>query len=263
MPFPNFAPSVLAAALAAALALGPWNPSAAAEREIFSVEARQWAAEPAGSFSVDDIVSESFDFERDIGLTSDDALEGRLVFRPSRSTLVRVGFLPEIALSGDKVLSRSFTFLNTSFAFDERVATSFDIEYARFGFAWQFTTRDGRFRIGPIVEGKGFRADLVLRAPDISPPITETETFEVAFGTAGLIADVRISDRFEIFGEASEVVTGDEGDVSETELGIRFLPTPKLAVVAGVRTLEFEFKGSRERFILELDGTFLGLAVRF
>lgn len=248
----------------AALALIPLGPASAAEDHFLSLEVRQWAVEPSGSFTVDDIVTESFDFERDFGLTSDDALEGRLTFRPTRKTLLRVGFLPEISITGDSVISRTITFLNTTFALNERVVTNFDIEYGQIGFAWQFlSSRDGRFRIGPIVEAKGLRADLVLQAPEASPPITETETFEVAFGTAGLIADVEISDRFEIFAEATETVTGDDGDASETELGVRYLPTPKLALVGGIRTLELELNNTFERFVFEFDGAFFGLAVRF
>ncbi|MFQ5525959.1 MAG: hypothetical protein ACE5GX_06810 [Thermoanaerobaculia bacterium] len=244
-----------------AFALSP----ASADHSVFAFEARQWAAEPSGSFSFDaGPIGETLGLESDLGLQEDDALEGRLVFRPSRKTLIRIGYVPEIALEGDKVLTRTFTVLSQTFSVNERVVTAFDVEYGKIGFAWQFlASRDGRFRVGPLVEAKGFRADLGLSAPDVAPPVLETEKYEAGFVSAGLIADLEFSDRVELFGEATEVVSGDEGDVSETEIGIRYLPIPKVAVVGGLRTLEIEVKDTDQRFVFELDGVFLGIGVRF
>lgn len=260
---PNARPARIACIFLAVFAAG--LAPASADPPVVEFEARQWTAEPSGTFTFDaGLLTETLDFDSDLGLQEDDALEGRLVFRPSPKTMIRLGFVPEIALVGDNVISRSFSFLNETFAFNERVVTSFDLEYGKIGFAWQFlASRDGRFRIGPLVEAKGFRADLALSAPSVTPPIVETENYEAAFGSAGLIADLVISDRIEIFGEATEVVSGDEGDVSETEFGIRYLPIPEVSIIGGIRTLEIDIDDGDQRFVFELDGAFLGVGVRF
>jgi len=235
------------------------------ERSIVSFEARQWSASPSGRFSqVGSAANEILDFEDDLDLQEDQALEGRLVFRPSRRTMIRLGFLPELQLVGDHVVSRSITFLGQDFAINQRVVTDFTIEYARLGFAWQFiSAAKGRFRLGPLIEARGFRGNLSLNAPDSPIPLSVTDEYEVAFGSAGLIAELEISDRIELFGEVTEAVTGDEGDITETEYGIRVLVLPKLMVVAGVRTLEIDFQDNGESFVFELDGVFLGAHVRF
>lgn len=240
-------------------------PAAYADHWNATLEARQWAAEPAGTFTTRVAVfEETLNFESDLGLMEDEALEGRLVFRPSQKTMIVLGYVPEIALAGDNVVSRSLTFLNQSFDFNERVVTDFNLDYARIGFAWQFlSTDDGRFRVGPLVEAKGFRADLSLAAPDASPPVVEEESYEAGFATGGLIADLELSEKVELFGSASVVISGDEGDVDETEFGVRYLPIDSLAIVAGVRTLEIQVEDDDERFVFELDGAFFGLALRF
>lgn len=260
---PNARHAGIACIFLAVLAAGLTPVSA--DHSVVEFEARQWTADPAGTFSFDaGLLSDTLNFTSDLGLEEDDALEGRLVFRPSPKTMIRLGFVPEVALTGDNVISRSFGFLNETFAINERVVTSFDLEYGKIGFAWQFlASKDGRFRVGPLIEAKGFRADLALSAPDLVPPVLETEDYEAAFGSAGLIADVVISDRVELFGEATEVVSGDEGDVSETEFGIRYLPMPKVAIIGGMRTLEIEIEDTDERFVFELDGVFVGVGVRF
>lgn len=241
------------------------SPGLAQKRSIVSIEARQWTAEPSGSFSVvAGSINEAIDFENDLGLEEDDALEGRLVFRPSKRTMIRLGFLPELELAGDNVVSRSITFFGQPFTLNERVVTNFTLEYGRLGFAWQFiSASDGRFRIGPLLELKGFRGDLALSAPDAPILLSETDRYEAAFGAAGLIAELEIGDRVELFGEVTEVVTGDEGDVNEVEYGIRVLVLPKVMIVAGARTLEIDIEDADESFKFELDGVFVGARVSF
>lgn len=252
------------AVFAAVLTLG-MSAALAGERSIASIEARQWTADPSGGFSVvGGGVNEAIDFERDLGLVEDDALEGRLVFRPSRRTMIRLGFLPELQIGGDNVVTRSITFVGQNFTVSERVVTDFTLEYGRAGFAWQFiSASEGRFRLGPLLELKGFRGDLALSAPDAPVLLSETDRYEAAFGAAGLIAELEIGKRVELFAEATEVVTGDEGDVNETEYGVRVLVLPKLMVVAGARTLKIDIEDDDESFEFDLDGVFFGAHVRF
>lgn len=240
-------------------------PGSAAERSIFSIEARQWNAAPSGRFArTGGDPNETLDIESDLGLREDEALEGRLIFRPSRRTMIRIGFLPELQLVGDNVVTRSVTFAGQNFTINQRVVTDFTLEDGRLGFAWQFlSASEGRFRFGPLLEARGFRGDIALNAPEAPIPLGVTERYEAAFGSVGLIAELELSDRIELFGEATEAVTGDEGDVTETQYGIRVKVLPKLMVVAGSRNLDIDIQDAGDRFVFELDGVFFGLHARF
>jgi hypothetical protein len=241
------------------------SPTLAQERSFGSIEARQWTADPSGGFSVvGGGPNEALDFVSDLGLEEDDALEGRLVFRPSKRTMIRLGFVPELQILGDNVVTRSISFSGQDFTVSQRVVTDFTLEYGRLGFAWQFiSASEGRFRLGPLVELKGFRGDLALSAPDAPVLLAESDRYEAAFGAAGLIAELELGDRVELFGEVTEVVTGDEGDVNEVEYGIRVLVLPRLRIVAGARNLEIDIEDADESFKFELDGAFVGAHFRF
>ena len=237
----------------------------AAERTLVVIEARQWTIEPAGGvlLSGNGLV-DTLDLDSDLGLEEDDALEGRVTFRPSAKTMIRASFTPELALAGDNIVSRSIQFLGQTFGVQSRVVTALDMEYGRLAFAWQgLSLAENRFRLGPIVEVKGFRGELALGAPDLSPPISEREEFEAAFGTAGLILDYELSDRLELFGESTVTVTGDEGDLVDTEYGVRLVLVPALTVVAGVRTFSVDIEDGTDRLDFELDGPFVGVSIRF
>lgn len=262
-------PSLRALAFAAAVAvISPaflLRPALAGDRSVASIEVRQWNAAPSGRFvNAGGDPNETVDFENDLDLQEDEALEGRLIFRPSRRTMIRVGYLPEIQLLGDNIVTRTITFAGQDFTINQQVTTDFTMEYGRLGFAWQFlSASEGRFRFGPILEARGFRGDIALAAPNAPIALSATEEYEAAFGSVGLIGEFEISKRIELFGEATESVTGDEGDVKETEYGIRVLVLPKLMVVAGSRTLEIDIQDAGDTFNFELDGIFFGAHLRF
>lgn len=241
------------------------SPTFAKDRTVFSIEARQWNANPSGRFEqAGGGPNETLDFERDLALQEDEALEGRMIFRPSRRTMIRIGYLPELQLAGDNVVTRSIDFLGRTFTINQQVVTDFTVEDARLGFAWQFlSASEGRFRMGPILETRGFRGDLALEAPNSPIPLSVTERYEAAFGSVGLIAELELSDRIELFGEATEAVTGDEGDVTESQFGIRVRVLPSLMVVGGSRNLDVLIEDASESFAFELDGVFFGLHATF
>lgn len=251
--------------LAAAAVLACSTLAGAQERSAVSIEARLWTPDPSGTFTViGGAPTENLDFKRDLGLDEDGAVEGQLAFRPSRRTLVRLGFLPELAIQGDQVVTRSITFLGQPFALSERIVTDLTFEYGRLGFGWMFiSASNGKLRLGPLVEAKGFRGDLAISAPDSGIPVGVSESYEVAFGSAGVIAELEVGERVQLFAETTESITGDEGDVTETEYGVRVRVFSKLAVVAGVRTLEIDFTDVDEQFVFDLDGVFFSARASF
>jgi hypothetical protein len=228
------------------------------------LEARQWAPDVSGQFRIDSPnVVDTIDLLDDLGLEDDEATGGRLLIRPSRRTLIRFGYTP-LQLSGDQVVARTINFLGRDFNVSSRVVSDLDIEYGRIGFAWQFiSSRDRRFRIGPIVEAKGFTGTATLAAPDLPVPVRESADFEVAFASAGLVLDIEANERFHVFAEGSVLVDDSEGEINEFEVGARYFFSKALGLVAGVRTLEIDAEYEGDLLQMDLDGAFAGLSLRF
>lgn len=235
----------------------------AASGEVI-LEARQWAPDLSGQFRIDsNNITDTIDLINDLGLEDDEAVGGRLIIRPSRRTMIRLGYTP-LALSGDRIVARTINFLGRDFNVSSRVVSDLDIEYGRLGFAWQFiSSRDSRFRIGPLVEAKGFTGTATLTAPDLPVPVSESADFEVAFAAAGLVLDLEASERLHFYAEGSVLVDDSEGELNEFEAGVRYFFSKGFGLVAGVSTLEIDAEYEGDLLQMDLDGAFAGLTLKF
>lgn len=227
-------------------------------------EVRSWRADLAGVIQIGDTAPvDEIDLVADLGLETEDDFEGRLLIRPSRRTMLRLAWLP-LSFAGEEIVSRTITFFGRDFTVSRRVLSELELDYGRLGFAWQFlSTRDGRYRIGPLIEAKGFRGEATLSAPDPPLAVTESGEFETAFASAGLVADLEPSERLHLFAEASVLVDTNDGDLLDAEGGVRFYPLDWLAIVGGYRILEVDAGDGDERLDIEIEGAFFGLALRF
>ncbi len=236
---------------------------AAQERDRFQLEVFQWEPDATGFVQVLEAgIGSDIDLERDLGITSDSVTGIRLSLFPSQRTEVRFGLLP-ISFSGDLVANQTITFGGQTFEISERIVSALDLDYLRAGFAWQFlSSGDGRFRAGPLVEVKAFDGSASLTAPDLLIPITVSETFEAAFGSAGIAVDLEPTDRVHVFGEYTALVASDEGDQSDFEVGVQVRIWEALYAFAGVRTMEIQFEDGDDFIDFELDAAFFGVALR-
>ena len=228
-------------------------------------EARLWAPDLGGG-AVLDVAgqSEAIDLGSDLGLDGDEALEGRLIWRPSRRTSLRLEYA-NFDFGGDAVLQRRLTFAGTTFDVDAQVSSSLELDYGGLGFAWQFlSTGDGRTRLGPVVEVRGLRGSAAIRA-DVAGLLqaNASDEFELGFGAAGLLLDVEPSQRIHAYARWTRSVGSGDGTLTDAEAGLRFYPTDVLALTAGYRRLEVDFVDGGEMFDLELDGPFVGGVVSF
>ncbi len=230
----------------------------------FELEARLWATAPSGQVqAIEGEFGTIVDLESDLGLDDDEAIEGRLTLRPSRRTKVYFAWT-QMEFPGDEVLTRTIEFAGETFTLSTRILSLVDLEYGRAGFAWQFLgSRDGRFRLGPLVEVKGFRGEASVEAPDIPLVPAAAEEFEAAVGAAGAALDLEPSPRLQVFAEATVVVGADEGDATDLEVGVRFLLADKLALLGGYRSFSVDAEEGDDTLDLDLDGAFAGLQLRF
>ncbi|MDH3255227.1 MAG: hypothetical protein OEM62_09565 [Acidobacteriota bacterium] len=238
--------------------------SASTARAEIVLEARQWSPSLSGEIRIDGSnLIDTIDLTEDLALQDDDAFGGRLLIRPSRRTLIRLGWVP-LTLSGERVVTRTINFLGRDFNISSLVQSNLDLEYGRLGFAWQvLSADDGKYRIGPLIEAKGFRGEATLSAPDLPVPASETADFETAFASAGLIMDLEPSERFHVFAEGTILIDDSQGDLVDVEAGVRFFPTKLLAIVAGYRRLEIDAEDGTDLLVMNLEGVFFGASLHF
>ena len=228
-------------------------------------EARLWTPDLSGLAQVGDGGAGTvIDLASDLGFGDDEALEGRLIWRPTKRTSVRLEYA-SFEFGGDKRLDRTLSFGGETFRLDARVASLLDLEYGAVGIAWQvISTRDGRLRLGPLVEARGLRGEAGLSTSLLGiVPLSAREEFELGFGAAGLVLDIEPTRRLHLHARWSTSVGTDEGELTDSEAGLRFHALDMLAVAVGYRRIEIDFADGDELFDLELDGPFFGGVLRF
>lgn len=229
------------------------------------LEARLWAPDLSGVAQVGDGGNPTaIDLVSDLGFADDEVVEGRLIWRPSKRTSVRLGYA-SFDFAASAQLNRTVTFAGTTFDVDAQVASVLQLDYGRLGVAWQFlSSRDGRLRIGPVIEARGLRGDAGITADVLGlAQIGAREEFEAAFAAAGAVLDVEPTERLHVYAEWTTTIESDNGDLTDAEAAVRYYPFDVLGLAVGYRRLEIDAFDGDELFELELDGPFFGGVLRF
>ncbi len=227
------------------------------------VEARYWPAELDGRLDLENLRDNEFfsgvDPIDDLGLEEDGIYEARLVFRPGKGTVVRLAWQP-LAFAGDETITGTVGAIEVM----PRVRTDLDLDYGRLAFAWQFlSSKDGRFRLGPMIEAKGFQGEATVAVDNPIVPLVRTTDFETGLPSAGLMLDLEPSNKVHVFAEASVLVDTGEGDLTDAEAGLRFFVTPAFALTAGYRRIDIDIEDRSDVIEIEIGSVFVGGAVRF
>ncbi len=226
-------------------------------------EARYWAPDLNGEVEVQERGSGTrIDLKSDLGIDDSEFLEGRLTWRITRQLKLRAAVMP-LSYSGSSNLVRTIEFAGQSFQIDTRLLSDLNLDYGRLGLAWQFGAGDGAFRLGPIVEAKGFRGDAQLSAPEFLIPLSASEEFEAAFASAGLALDLEPTEKIHIFAEATVSIDTAEGDFTDAEVGVSYRPTAILGVTGGYRLIDVRVDDGDDYLEFDIEGLFLGLELRF
>ena len=228
-------------------------------------EARLWAPDLAGTARVDDGNGGTLiDLVSDLGFADDEAPEGRLIWRPTKRTSVRLDYA-SFELGGDARLDRTITFSGSTFRLDALVTSRLDLEFGGLGLAWQLiSTRDGRVRLGPLVEARGLRGEAGISTDILGVvPLSAREEFELGFAAAGAVLDIEPTPKLQFSARWTTAVQADQGDLTDVEASLRYFPLDVLALTVGYRRLEIDFADRDERFDLDLDGPFFGGVLRF
>ena len=249
------------AALLVLLARGP------AFAQIVEFEARYWITDlHSGSVKTKDneITGNDVDFHDDLGLKANGSPEGRLSVFTGPNSQIRLTY-NHLTFSGDKVLTRTVTFQNQTFATADRVITDLDIHYGRLGWIWQPLNIPGLLKFGGMFEVKGFVADASLRTRGNTPEIKESGTFPLVVPTLGLALDLTPPPlpMLHIFGEVSGLPAGSLGHIVDAEVGLRYIPIRFFTVSAGYRIFDIGIGRNDDVAQLTLRGPFVGMSFRF
>jgi hypothetical protein len=262
-PTARLVPSLIVASLLTMGSFAAAKAASAADRRWADLELRGWDVDVTGDSLVrENGVGTRIDLDRDLGLADDNAIEGRLLLFPTRNLFVRVAYVP-LDLEGDQVQSQRIEFGGEVFDVNVRVVSGLDLDYGRLHVGWMFRTASDRLRVGPMIGAAGLRGDASLGTPDLPIPVTASEDFEGGFASLGLLVEVAPISRLELFGEFSQLVGVDAGDITDLEVGARVRLVGELRLVAAVRTLSIDFEQDDDRLEADLEGLSLGLSLRF
>lgn len=231
-----------------------------AEAEL---EGRFWMPEMDGSVKVSE-QGQGTDIQLPDTLAIDDeeATEVRLTWRMPGPLVVRFGYMP-LSYSGSAAISEVLQFGNVTFPIAFDVASQLDLEYARAGLGLLFRTGD-KFRIGPMLELKGLRAEAELDGSVLGIPlISARESQDAGFVSAGLGFDASPIKAVRVVGEVGYSPALDYGELTEAELVVKYSPVKAVSVFGGYRLIDLDLEVDDDTLVLELSGPYVGASLTF
>jgi hypothetical protein len=163
-----------------------------AQRDVrLEIEGRYWFTNLKGNVNVtQNEVGTDIDFKRDLDIKDANYWENRITWYTGPKSKIRIGYT-QVNYEGDQTLTKTVQFNGQAYNVGTRVVTDFDIKYLRIGWAWQFINIDnGFFKLGTLIEGKGFWTKTTLEAPDLIPSLREKKRFVFALPTIGAALDI-------------------------------------------------------------------------
>jgi hypothetical protein len=236
-----------------------------AQRDVrLEFEGRFWFTDLEGRVKVTEFdIGTDINLKKDLDIKDEGYPEVRLTWYTGKKSKIRFAYT-QADYEGDANLQRTILFNGTTYNAGTRVVTDLDIKYFRVGWAWQFINIDnGLFKLGTLIEGKGFWAKTRLEAPDLVPALIEKVRFAFALPTIGAALDINPHKMLNIFAEGSGLPAGKYGHMYDAEAGIKLIPIKILSIIGGYRLLEFKVKEDRDFAKARLHGPFVGVTVRF
>lgn len=207
------------------------------------------------------IVGSDVDVKSDLGYTDKSIKEFRIVLRPGRKHKFRIARTP-ISYEGDVLLQRTIVFNGIAFNVGLPVQTEFVWNTWRFGYEYDFVSRDRGF-VGFILEGRYTDAQLALRSP-IDDEFTQAKGVIPAIGGIGRVyLNKRVSITGELTGMKVPEIEGYFGSFFDLDIYGTVNFTNNFAAQAGFRTLDANYTAELDKGDLELKGLYFTGVVRF
>jgi hypothetical protein len=227
-------------------------------------EGRYWFTDLEGDIKItENDIGTDIDLKDDLDIKDEGYPEGRFTWYTGKNSKIKVAYT-QVGYDGDANLQRTILFDGTTYNVGTRVVTELDIKYASIGWAWQFINIDnGFFKLGTLIEAKGFWTEASLEAPDLPTPIKEKEEFVFGLPTIGIALDINPHKMLNIFAEGSGMTAGQYGYMYDVEVGIKLIPIKILSIMGGYRLLEFKAEDDSDFAKVRVHGPFVGVTVRF
>ncbi len=227
---------------------GLWNP------------APQGAIQSAGL----GIPASRIDFVDDLGYEKKAFKDFRFVLRPGRKHKLRVQYVP-VSYSSETVFEQSVVFNGQRYDVGLPVATEFSWKVWRFGYEWDFVSRE-KFFVGVILEAKYTQVNATLNSPVHAEP--EFTRGKAPIPALGGVARVYVlpntSITFEISGIKTPLIDGKyEAKYIDWDVYGTFNITNNFGVTAGYRVMDVMFLADRDGGQMQLKGLYVGGLARF
>ncbi len=227
-------------------------------------EGRFWMPDLKGRVKVtDNDIGTTIDVKKDLDIKDENYWEARITWYTGPNSRIRIAYT-QANYKGDERLQRTIEFGKETYTVGMRVVTDFDLRYIRLGWTWQFfNIGNGLVKLGTLLEGKGFWGKAAIEAPDLTPPIKESERFIFGLPTLGIALDIRPHKMLNIFVEGSGMTAGSYGYMYDAEAGIKLIPIKILSIMGGYRIMEFKGESGNDYAKARVHGPFAGVTVRF
>jgi hypothetical protein len=231
-----------------------------AQRSV-SFEGRYWIPQMSGRLRVEQGgLGTDIDARRDLGMPDTNFPEGRFVYQGAGRSRLTFSYTP-IDYSGDQTVSRTLFFNGTQYTLGTRVASELEVKHLELGWAYQFSVRNGVFKLGPLVEAHGFLMRGKLNATALG--FDQTERLSIGLPTVGLAMDINPTRYLNIYGEVSGLKVGDYGYFVGSDAGVKIGPFRHVYFTGGYRTFSLHAQDAPDFARLQLHGAFLGAGFRF
>ena len=208
------------------------------------------------------IAGDEIDFVDDLGFEKKRFGDFRLVLRPGRKHKLRLQYVP-VSYNSETVFRRTIKFNGQRYDVGLPVTTGFDWKVWRFGYEWDFISRE-KFFIGAILEAKYTQIEARL----VSPINDEFTSAKGPIPSIGGIARVYVLPSTAVTFELSGIKIPRIDDKYEAryidwDLYGTFNVTNNFGVTAGYRVMDVMFIADRDGGEMQLKGPYFGAIARF
>jgi hypothetical protein len=229
-----------------------------AQEAVVDFEGRYWVTDLSAVTKVQKSGrGTDVDFKSDLKLSDKNFPEGRMTVFVNPDNRLTLSYTP-VDYSTDTRINRTVEFGGQTYSVNSRVIGDLKMQYLKLGWTWQFINLErGMFKLGTLVEGKGFWGDVTLAAPEQSPPIKETRSFFAVLPALGLALDVNPVPFLNFYGEFSGMTALQYGYLWEGEAGVRFIPFRNFTISGGYRIFNVEARDDPDFARIRLSGPFV------
>ena len=220
------------------------------------LEYREYRPTATGDLQAGGIEEEGtlLDIVDDLGIEDERTFDARAIFKIKTKHKLRGGYMP-IDYAGDQDAPRNFTFKDTTYFRDDRVATTIKGVLWSGDYGYEFYQGTHGY-VGALFGARIMDADIVL--VDVDTAERETESGVSPLPVIG-IEGRGYAGKLSLEAEFAGLSVGSLGRYYEFEASARFHISDRLAVQGGYRLLSAEVKEEPDLFKLQMSGWQFGL----